>query len=475
MIFPSIRGRIQVWHTTLLAVIVGGLLVAFYYHQRQILLQELDRSLSSEVVQFLPHYEPVPGLPSPDRPRDQLRPAPGNRPAGALRPMERGKSLEEKKAELMARGIYLIVWRRTAEFDRTENAPADHGIPRNIGPGQPYAYRSVDGFREYVHFAKSGTLFAFGCSTSELEGQLRTLIYQLVGTWLLVVVLGFGVGWILVTKALRPIRDISTSARHIADGDLGKRIDAGDTQSELGQLTEVLNRTFAQLESSFDQQRRFTADASHELRTPISVILAKCQFALMRDRSPEKYREALQTCEGTAQHLRSLVESLLDLARVDSGQFRIQKKACNLGELTRKVAVFLGTLAEKKEIELDVGHTDIDCHVDCNRIQQVITNLVGNAIKFTQEGGKVAVRIRRVEHEAVIEVEDNGPGIPQDSLPHVFDRFYRAESLHANEHKSTGLGLSIAKVIVEAHGGSISVESRLEVGTCFKVCLPLNG
>jgi len=333
----------------------------------------------------------------------------------------------------------------------------------------------VDGFREYVHFAKSGTLFAFGCSTSELEGQLRTLIYQLVGTWLLVIVLGFGVGWILVTKALRPIRDISTSARHIADGDLGKRIDAGDTQSELGQLTEVLNRTFAQLESSFDQQRRFTADASHELRTPISVILAKCQFALMRDRSPEKYREALQTCEGTAQHLRSLVESLLDLARVDSGQFRIQKKACNLGDLTRKVAVFLGTLAEKKEIELDVGHTDIDCHVDCNRIQQVITNLVGNAIKFTQEGGKVAVRIRRVEHEAVIEVEDNGPGIPQDSLPHVFDRFYRAESLHANEHKSTGLGLSIAKVIVEAHGGSISVESRLEVGTCFKVCLPLNG
>jgi len=475
MILSSIRSRIQVWNTLLLAAIVGSLLVAFYYHEKKILTQALDRELADVIVPFLAHYEPVSGLggrslsPRPTSPGERTV----QRSEGMRPPRHPRKTLEEKKADLVASGSYLIVWDREGEVDRTENAPMDRSRPVFVSMKQPFYNRSVDDYREYVHHTLSGRVLVFGRSLTVLTRRLNVLGVELFGIWLGVILLGFGVGWAMITKSLKPIRSISESAREIARGDLSRRIDNRDTESELGQLVEVLNETFEQLENSFDQQRRFTADASHELRTPISVILAKCQFALMRERSPEKYREALQICEGTAQHLRSLIESLLDLARVDSGQFHIQKRNCNLGEVARKGVDLLRTLAERKEIELHVEFTDIACFVDCQRIQQVLTNLLGNAIKFTQEGGQVSLTVKRLGEEALIEVADNGPGISEEALPHVFDRFYRAESVHADERKSTGLGLSIARVIVEAHEGSIRVESKPGRGTCFQVHLPL--
>jgi len=190
----------------------------------------------------------------------------------------------------------------------------------------------------------------------------------------LVVVLGFVIAWFLVGRSLEPINSVTRTAAGISPGDLSQRIDASDMDSELGQMVAVLNETFAKLESSFDQQVRFTADASHELRTPISVILAKCQFALMRERSPEKYREALKT--------------------------------------------------------------------------------------YTDPGA------------AYFQVSDTGAGICVENLPHLFDRFYRVNKERSGENKSTGLGLAITKAMIDGHGATVEVDSKLGEGTCFTIRFP---
>ncbi len=487
MIIHSIRGRIQLWHTTLLALIVGGLLVAFYYHQKQILTQDVDRDLAAEVVKFLPHYFSTPDIGPPARPRppdgmeppEWMRPPPRMResPPGNFRPPQSAAKLAKAKSELIEQGAFLIVWGADGEeLDRTTNAPSERTrpeLPSIRKEKGPQLSRTEGDYREYIHAAPNRkNLILIGRALQPLQAKLRKLTYQLAATWLIVVALGFGVGWLLITRSLHPIRSISDSARRIANGDLSQRIDSKETESELGQLTEVLNQTFSKLEHSFDQQVRFTADASHELRTPIAVILAKCQLALMRERSAEKYKEALSTCEASAQHIRRLVDSLLELARVDSGEFQIIKIDGDLGRITEDCVHMLRMLAEAKQIEVHANCPATPCSLDPDRINQVVINLLSNAIKYTQEGGRIEISTRTEPNECIVTIADNGQGIAPEDLPHLFDRFYRADKGRSNERKSTGLGLAITKAIVEAHGGRIEVSADIGQGSSFSVHLP---
>ena len=489
MITHSIRGRIQLWHTTLLALIVGGLLVAFYYHQKQILTQDLDRELSSKSVKLLPHYFPVPGMglparigepgPGDDRPDrmdapERMRPPPPRRGPGRLRPDRASENLAKAKDELIQQGSYFIAWNVDGkELGRTINAPAERTRPETPSNGGDRQFsRTKDNNREYIHISPKGNVVLIGRPLNSLRAKLHTLTYQLAAIWLTVVAVGFGVGWWLITRSLRPIRSISDSARHIANGNLSQRIDSKETESELGQLTEVLNQTFSKLEHAFDQQVRFTADASHELRTPVAVILAKCQFALMRDRDPEKYKEALSTCEASAQHIRRLVESLLELARIDSGEFQIIRTDSDLGRIAKDGAHLLHMLAEAKQVDIQVNCPDTPCFLDPDRIHQVVINLLSNAVKYTQEGGRIAISTRTEADECILAIADNGQGIAAEDLPHLFDRFYRADKGRSNERQSTGLGLAITKAIVEAHGGRIEVTARIGQGSTFSVRLP---
>jgi signal transduction histidine kinase len=240
----------------------------------------------------------------------------------------------------------------------------------------------------------------------------------------------------------------------------------------LGRLAGVLNSTFARLEAAFANQARFTSDASHELRTPVSVILSQTQTSLSRERGPAEYRETLEACRRAAQRMRSLIESLLELARLDAGQDRMKQERFDLSRVARDCVELVRPLATERGVEIHCELPAVECHGDSERMGQVVTNLLSNAIHFNHEKGEVRVVARSEGGTAFLTVADTGIGIPEEELSHIFDRFYRVDKSRSRIQGKTGLGLAICKAIVEAHSGAISVTSRIGSGSSFEIRLP---
>jgi heavy metal sensor kinase len=277
----------------------------------------------------------------------------------------------------------------------------------------------------------------------------------------------------VATRAIRPIEAISATAVKIAGGDLSQRINAADTDSELDRLAGVLNSTFARLEAAFTQQARFTSDASHELRTPVAVILSQTQTALSRQRPGPEYREALEACQRAARRMKTLTESLLELARLDAGQEAMKQERFDLRRVAGDCVELVRPLAAERGIQIHCDVAAIECLGDAGRIGQVVTNLLTNAIAFNRDQGEVRLAARIEENAVLVTVSDTGQGIPEEDVPHLFERFYRADKSRSRIQGRNGLGLAICKAIVDAHGGSIEVSSQVGVGSTFTVKLPL--
>ncbi len=288
----------------------------------------------------------------------------------------------------------------------------------------------------------------------------------------MVLAFALGGGWWLTTRAIRPIEDISAAASRIAEGNLSERINVAETDSELGRLASVLNSTFARLEAAFGEQRQFTADASHELRTPLAVIISEAQTTLARERGAAEYRESIAVCLDAAQQMRRFAESLLQLARFDAGQEPIRRSAVDLAENARVCVRRVGPLAEERGIKIRCDLGPAKTFGDADRLGQLITNLLTNAIHYNKPNGEIRVNTRSENGGAVLTVADSGQGIAAEDVPHVFERFYRADKSRSRAEGRSGLGLAICKAIVDSHGGSIDVSSQPGAGTTFTVRLP---
>jgi heavy metal sensor kinase len=303
---------------------------------------------------------------------------------------------------------------------------------------------------------------------------MRRLAYWLAAAGAAILALGLVGGSWLAARAIHPIEDISATAVKIAGGDLSQRINVADTESELGHLAGVLNSTFARLEAAFAQQARFTADASHELRTPVSVILTQTQTALSRKRTESEYREALEACQRAAQRMRTLTASLLELARLDGGQEPMKQEVFDLSRVARECVELVRPLVTEQRLEISCDLASAQCVGDPERIAQVATNLLTNAIHFNRPQGQVQISTRVENGAAVLTVTDTGPGIPAEDLPHLFERFYRVDKSRSGVQGGTGLGLAICKAIMDSQGGSIEVKSQPGAGSVFTVKLALN-
>ena len=265
---------------------------------------------------------------------------------------------------------------------------------------------------------------------------------------------------------------MTAAADAISVRNLSERIDLQETDSELGQLASVLNRTFDRLQSAFEQQSRFTADASHELRTPLSVILANAELALSRPRSSEEYRAALETCRRASQRMKSLIDCLLMLARGDSGNSALEPSELDLEPVAKECLELMRPLAEERHIQLEATTAPTCVQGDRDRISQVLTNLLSNAIRYNHDEGQVHVGVAAENGAAILTVTDTGVGIPPEALPHIFDRFYRVDEARSRSEGGSGLGLAICKTIVEAHGGTITARNETQGGTTIEVRLP---
>lgn len=480
--YQSIRWRMQVWHgLVLLAVLIafGGTACWFVRHEQ---LDRVDQELRRRLAMIVGGAGPRGG---------PLGRPPGPAPGGGFRlpPGQRGLFEESERGS-----FYYVIWSADGQIAaRSDTAPPDVPLPE-VEPFAEAAFprlrarggepppddrgrfgmaRSRGWLRERMAASPGGERAVVGHSLEPENAELRRLALFFAAAGGGVLVLGLLVGGWFSGRAIRPIAAISTTAEKIAAGNLSERINVADTESELGELARVLNETFTRLQSSIARQAQFTADASHELRTPAFVILSEAQSALKRERTALEYREGFAVCQRAAQQMRQLIESLLILARQDAGEAAPRREPCRLDAITGEVVELLQPLAAAKRIAVRAELAATSLSADAQQMRQVVTNLLSNAIEYNQPGGEVRVSVVLADEQAVLAVSDSGVGITPEDLPHIFERFYRADKSRSTSEGHTGLGLAICDAIVKAHGGRIEVASQPGQGSTFTVRLPL--
>lgn len=356
---------------------------------------------------------------------------------------------------------------------RSTNAPANLPRPERTETDTRPRARTREANREAFHFTEMRDCVLAGCSLAAYVNAMHRFTGLLLAVGGVVLAFGLGGGWWPTGRAIRPIDQISATASRISANNLSERINVAQADNELGRLATVLNSTFTRLEAAFAEQKQFTADASHELRTPLAAIISEAQTTLARERTAAEYREAVENCLSTAQQMRRLVESLLELARFDAGQQTMRFEPFDLSQVARDCVNLARPLAERRGIRIDCHLSRVECVGNSERLAQVVTNLLTNAIAFNRNQGQVRVSVDAQNSNALIKVADTGEGIPAEDLPHIFERFYRADKSRSSIQGRTGLGLAICQAIVTAHDGTIEVSTQAGSGTTFLVSLPL--
>jgi two-component system OmpR family sensor kinase len=491
-IFKSIKWRLQIWYGLILVVVLAGFGFTAYQLERGRQLRRIDNELHRRFAilsdalrparppkQGRPPFDGPPSqMPDDLPPRQNLPPLKFDLPPwaaglfGTNQPENYYFVIQTRDGKEIARAGNAPRYDVSSEpFRRINRAPELYDVRPELSGLKPPPAWTEDGFREIFNHTPSGEEIVVGCSIApELKELHRTALnLAAVGGWILLV--GLAGGWWFVSRALRPIENISAAAVKISAGDLSQRINVAEAESELGKLASVLNSTFARLDAAFAQQKQFASDAAHELRTPVAVVLTQTQTALNRERTVPEYRETLEACQRAAQRMRKLIGALLELARLDAGQEQMKRLRFDFSRTVADCVELVKPLTEESGIKIFTELSPLEITGDAERLAQVATNLLTNAIQYNQPNGEVRVKLAARDGLAILTVSDTGLGISAEDLPHVFKRFYRGDKSRTGGN--TGLGLAISKAIVEAHGGGIEVSSEEDAGTTFTVRLPV--
>jgi heavy metal sensor kinase len=339
------------------------------------------------------------------------------------------------------------------------------------GPTLHYIVRAVPDAGDQF-----GAIFA-GADTRSAELRLEQLLLTILIAFFVGVVPAILVGGWIAGRALEPVDRMITEVREITDGrTLHRRLAVPMVKDELGRLAETLNQMMTRLERSFAALRRFTADASHELKTPLTVVRAGVERAITRPDVPQETLAALEETLQEVNRMTELLDSLLTLARADEGRAELHREPVDLRAIVTEAGETGDLLADHAgvAIEIRTPAQPVVLAVDRSRVRQLILNLIENAVKYTPRGGNVSVQLGASDGAVFLTVADSGIGIAPGDLPHIFDRFWRADSARTRTgaRPGAGLGLAISKWIAEAHGGSIEVQSRPGRGTTFTVTFP---
>ena len=305
-----------------------------------------------------------------------------------------------------------------------------------------------------------------------LAFQGRTFA-SLLAVSIVLLLMGGALTYWLAGRALRPVRTISGIARSISERDLQRRVDVKVPPDELGELVDTFNSMLARLEASFRTMGRFTADASHELRAPLTLMRAEIESALRRGRTKEEYKRALESVQGEVDHLTRLTEQLLMLARADAGALKPAKEAVDVADFLHETGARWEPVAERRSVRMEVsapasGYVQGDPAL----LRRVMDNLVDNAIRYTGEGTSVALRGYASNGGWNVDVVDQGPGIPAEYRTQLFSRFARPDTARSPEDGGAGLGLALSAAIARAHGGSLELVENGEPGAVFRLHLP---
>jgi heavy metal sensor kinase len=461
----NLRTRLTILYASLLGVallLYAGSVSALFFHN---LREQLDSSLDRDI-------ETVEGALSADA-------------NGALHISSREGEAHEDELD---RGYLLEVWSedgkllyRSALLHNQALGPIPDG---STGSGRRSAHslRLSSGTRlrliSRIHHLGNGSAVVVRLAISQ-----EHLWHEF---WEMVTVLGIGLpvtvllvaltGYLVAARALKPVDAMAQRAAQITAEQLNERLQIENPNDELGQLGAAFNATLARLEHSFDQLRRFTADASHELRTPLTAIQSVGEVALRIPGDVNHYRDTIGSMLEETNRLAKLVDSLLTMARADAGRIQLHRADVNLFDLADESVRLLEVLAEEKQqtIQMD-GSRSITVTADRTLLRQAIVNLVHNAVKYSPDRSTVQINVRETESSTIVEVQDNGPGIPLEDRGRIFERFYRVDKSRTRVAGGAGLGLSIAQWAIAMHAGAIEVQCEPGPGSTFRISLPKNG
>jgi two-component system, OmpR family, sensor kinase len=468
-IFKSIKWRLQLWYGLILVVVLAGFGFTAYQLERNQQLGRIDNELHQRmgVLANALRRPPPRGPDGNGQPFD--RPPPGQFPDDGP-PGQNQRPPRE--FYLPPEDAHFFDTNDPNHFYYVINGRDGNVLAHTIDIVQKLAVGDEIGNYQWINQnLPSGEWIEVGCSIVPELKELHRTTMKLTGVGGVILFFGLAGGWWIVSRSLRPVVEISSAAVKISSGDLSRRISIAETESELGQLAAVLNSTFARLDAAFAQQKQFASDAAHELRTPVAVILTQTQTALNREREAADYRQTIEACQRAAQRMRKLIGALLELARLDAGQEQMKRMNFDLSSTARDCVELIRPLADERGVKIISELTPLEIPGDSERLAQVITNLLTNAIHYNVPDGEVRIAAQSQDGMAILTVADTGAGIPAEDLPRVFERFYRADKSRSTG--GNGLGLAISKAVVEAHGGTIEVASEENAGTTFTVRLPV--
>jgi heavy metal sensor kinase len=455
--FHSVRARLTLWYTAILALVLIIFSAVSYGLLARAIRAENDASLADTAHEFAAAFDPA----DRSRGRDVLL---------DFRYSDRQILVLSPKGEIVAGSnkIGPKVRGRIQSFIRAGGTGLD-----TIPGGE-----EGDGIRIIatpINVVGTGYTVVVARNLSEqadrLESAARALFF---GIPLALIVAAAG-GYLLARKSFAPVTTMSLKARQIGAETLDERIEIGNERDELGFLAATLNGLLERLQVAFDSQRRFMADASHELRTPIAIIQGEADVALARNRDAADYRESIEVMQRAARKLTRIVQNLFLLARGDAGRYPISMSRFYLGEVVADCIRGMRSVAQARGVELSCAASeDIVIVADEELINRLVLNLVENAVKFTPSGGKVHVGVSARDGNCTIRVADTGPGIAPADQTRIFERFFRGDRARPHDAGGAGLGLPIARWIAEVHGGELRLDHSDAAGTVFVAVLPLN-
>jgi two-component system OmpR family sensor kinase len=503
-VFNSVRVRITAWYTAVMALVLVLLSLLTYTIFWKTAVEQTDSDLAELAGAFLVTFQ--------DELQDTSeRGAKTGEDLGRLRAAAHQAMLEHHFRDHLfalvdASGGVVVSSEDLSSAASTRSDTSSASAPRDstLPAGSAAALLASDSFRSLIASASKGQVFgtlqrgrrkfrAYARPVSA-AGQPYTLALlrslhpqqemledvRASFAWVvpLALVLASAGGYFLARKSLAPVVAMSAQAEKIGAANLHDRLVVRNEKDELGVLARSFNELLERLEQSFERQRRFVADASHELRTPVAILRGEAEVALSQPVRPsEEYRESLTVLHEESQRLTRIVEDLFTLTRADAGQYPLTPRNFYLDELIADCVHSARTLAIAKQISLTVAsEEELSILADELLVRRMILNLLDNAIKYTQHGGRITIACARRERSYVLQITDTGPGIPKQMQAHVFERFVRTDEARSRgEHDGgggAGLGLSIARWIAEVHEGRLELTHSDQAGSTFAAFLP---
>lgn len=444
----TIKSKIMFWYSGLLAVLLAILLPYMYYTMSQFMYRDAETVLRSDAVRAIEALEISPQF-----------------------------ARFDEDIEAVSKETYIAIYSKDNKFLLGK-------LPLNIASKVKPTYRGLfkveNGNNEWlvldVKIREDGKTVGWLRAVRSLNlvhQALKSLLFVFfigIPVYIIIAVVG---GFFIARGALSPIDYITKTAKQIGHGDLKKRIQLTHTHDEVGRLAETFDEMLDRLEESFNREKQFASDASHELKTPVAVIMLHAEEALDGVKSEDEYKESMQTILSESQKMRLMINQLLMLARGREGKLAPQMESVDLSFSAASIAAEMSIAAQKSGIEIITEIEDkIISTADQTLMTRLLINLIDNAIKYNHPGGWVKVTLTNEKTHVRLSVKDNGMGISNEDLPNIWNRFYRADKSHTGS--GSGLGLSIVKWIVDAHGGIITVKSEIGHGTEFEIKLKKN-